>query len=180
MLNTFSSQDLKQDALLNEQYNAKPTCLADISNSGSSSSFHDIRGRSVMVNEATEPPIATPSLATSSISNTLSLLADQQCHNGQVWTDVDQEDGRCTSENNEVQSGIQNCGRGGAACVILQVMDINMRSHGPQKAVGRARLKLPERKGVTDWNSLYFIVHFLISGARCRIKPSVVLWMPQH
>jgi hypothetical protein len=142
----------------------------DISGSTSSDSLEGIGAHaSTTVDNITESPIATPSLAASSISNIFSLIADEQCHNGQVWMDVDNNDLACTSEYNEVHSGVQNVKRDGAACVTLQAIEVKKKGPAQQKFVGRARFKSAERKGVlffaldifmrkTNPNAAYFIV----------------------
>ncbi|CAB4002810.1 hormonally up-regulated neu tumor-associated kinase-like, partial [Paramuricea clavata] len=131
-----------------EEYVRAPASLVDISGSTSSDSLDGIGGHaSTMVDNITESPIATPSLAASSISNILSLIGDEQCHNGQVWMDVDNNDLACTSEYNEVHSEIQNVERDGAACVTLQAIEVKKKGPTQQKFVGRARFKSAERKG---------------------------------
>ena len=141
-----------------EKYVHVPTSVEeDISNSTSSCSLEGIAVNigGITLDKVTESPIATPSLATSSLSNILSLIGDEQCQNGQVWMDVDNKDSSCTSQHSEVQSGIQNVG---ATCVTLQVMDVQMKSPPvKQKVVGPMRFKSAERKGVVYFFSLTHI-----------------------
>ena len=59
---------------------------------------------------------ATPSLAEFSVSNTISLIADKQCYNGQVLMDVDSKDLVSTSGYNEAQSEVQSDVSCGATC----------------------------------------------------------------
>ena len=99
-----------------------------------------------MVDEITESPVATPSLAASSISDILSLIANEQCHNGPVWMDVDNS--VCTSEYSDLQSGLQDDKRDGATCVTLQVIDVKKKPHVQQKCLERTRFKSSEKKGI--------------------------------
>ena len=136
-----------------EEYPCAPASLADSSDSASSHSLEGIRV-CITMDKVTGSRIATPSLATSSVSslsNILSLIQDEQRgHNGQVWMDVDNMNLKCTSEYDEAQSEIQNVGKCGATCVTLQLLDVKTKCPPAvhQKVVGSARFRSAERKGV--------------------------------
>ena len=122
------------------------------------------------MDKVTGSRIATPSLATSSVSslsNILSLIQDEQRgHNGQVWMDVDNMNLKCTSEYDEVQSEIQSVGKCGATCITLQLLDVKTKCHPAvhQKFVGSARFKSAERKGVVINNDAYHIVKISVAS----------------
>ena len=133
-----------------EEYVRVPTPLVDISNSTSSCSLEGIGvNTSITMDKVTDSPVATPSLATSSLSNMLSFIEDEECHNGQVWMDVDNKDLACTTDHSEIHSEIQNVSKDGPTCVTLQVIDMQTKCPpGKQKVVGPMRFKSAERKGV--------------------------------
>ena len=134
------------DEALCEEYVRAPASLA-----ASSCSISDELGlmkghTSTIVNEMIESPVATPSLAASSISNILSLI-DEQCHNGQVWMDMSNNDLACTSKDSEVQTEMQNTDKNNATCVTLQTVDMKKKCPVQQTFAVRTRFKTAERKG---------------------------------
>ncbi|XP_028399336.1 uncharacterized protein LOC114522787 [Dendronephthya gigantea] len=92
----------------------------------------------------------TPSLAESSVSHIVSLLADEQCYNGQVLMDVDSKDLVCTSGYNEAQSEeVQDDVKAGATCVTLQVIDNAKKTYRGQQKSANAKtiFRSSERRG---------------------------------
>lgn len=94
---------------------------------------------------------ATPSLAASSTSNILSWMANDPCHNGQVWMNMDSKELVSYPAYNEVQSGRQDNEQGTSevrpTSVTLQVMDIKKRYPVQQRFNERAKRKSVRRKG---------------------------------
>ena len=141
------SQNVPLDETLCEEYVRAPASLADSSCSTSDEFMGLIKGHtSTNVNEMIDSPVATPSLAASSISNILSLI-DEQCHNGQVWTDMSNNDLACTSKYSEVQTQMQNTDKNNSTCVTLQTVDMKKKCPVQQTFAARTRFKTAERKG---------------------------------